>query len=588
VKGKSIGYRGIGFKSVVGFSKEVHIISGDLEVTFSREKTKIEIPQSTRVPLIRIPHYLSIEDKNLYQSTFDDLILNGYSTIFLFTGVTENEIELEFESLDSTSLLFLRNILETEFCTSKTIKTVIQKKEISNAEVRLIIQSNSGNSEWLLLKDIESTIAFAINDNKIQKLEESNSLVYAFLPTEDNCGLGVLFNGGFSTDPSRRHLIFNDETLDAIKSCSNQILKIIESKLKSKNSLNIEIVNSLLPFSDPRMLQFKKTSFEKYLLENLKNNSSFFYKELKISPSWLNDKDYNGLTEYRGDNVIEAGYLALDGFKSFVKYLGATEDTFTTLQKNFNNVKVTTLGCAQFTIQIVKSIISSNGDFVESNLDLKIFKSDNKRVSFNDIKNEDVRVDESFLTLLIENGLTEFDIKSVFKKYVSKDYSETLFKNNQPKSFELKSESNPKSVLDWLNNSQQNTNNPIMEGLKRWRCAEEQTLDVLNLNGFKLIDVSKQNIGYDLEGFDPNGKEIQIEVKSVNLPGQKFKLTNNEIAVAQEKQNSFFIAIVRQADTFFEIALISDPVNNLVLNRQCVQWIWECSEYEYKPIKFRI
>jgi len=130
--------------------------------------------------------------------------------------------------------------------------------------------------------------------------------------------------------------------------------------------------------------------------------------------------------------------------------------------------------------------------------------------------------------------------------------------------------------------------NPINESIKRWRCAEEQTLDLLNQNGFKLEDVSKQNIGYDLEGFDPNGKEIQIEVKSITLPGQKFKLTNNEIAVAQEKQDSFYIAVVRQVETFFEIALISDPVNNLVLNRQCVQWIWECSDYEYKPIKFRI
>ena len=65
-------------------------------------------------------------------------------------------------------------------------------------------------------------------------------------------------------------------------------------------------------------------------------------------------------------------------------------------------------------------------------------------------------------------------------------------------------------------------------------------------------------------------------------------MTNNEIAVAQEKQKSFFVAIVRQYENIFEIALIPDPVNNLVLNRQCVQWIWECEDYEYKPMKFEI
>jgi len=122
--------------------------------------------------------------------------------------------------------------------------------------------------------------------------------------------------------------------------------------------------------------------------------------------------------------------------------------------------------------------------------------------------------------------------------------------------------------------------------VKRWRSAEEQTLEILNLNGFKLEDVSKQNIGYDLSGFDPFDNVIQIEVKSITYPGQKFRLTNNEIAVAQIKQSSYYVAIVRQTDEYLEIALISDPVNNLSLNRQCVQWIWECESYDFKPLKF--
>src|ERR1035437_3989113 len=51
-RGASIGYRGIGFKSVVGFAEVVHVLSGELEATFSRERTAREIPQATRVPLI--------------------------------------------------------------------------------------------------------------------------------------------------------------------------------------------------------------------------------------------------------------------------------------------------------------------------------------------------------------------------------------------------------------------------------------------------------------------------------------------------------------------------------------------------------
>jgi hypothetical protein len=73
------------------------------------------------------------------------------------------------------------------------------------------------------------------------------------------------------------------------------------------------------------------------------------------------------------------------------------------------------------------------------------------------------------------------------------------------------------------------------------------------------------------------------------LPSQqKFLKTRNEVAVAQEKKETYYIAVVRQLDNFIEIALISDPVKNLVLNRQCVQWIWECSNYDYNSNKFEM
>ena len=56
MRGNSIGYRGIGFKSVVSIVKEVHIASGSLAVTYSKDLTRNLIPDITRVPLIRIPH----------------------------------------------------------------------------------------------------------------------------------------------------------------------------------------------------------------------------------------------------------------------------------------------------------------------------------------------------------------------------------------------------------------------------------------------------------------------------------------------------------------------------------------------------
>ena len=55
-KNNTIGYRGIGFKSVVNYSNIVHLYSGDIKATFSKMLTQKEIPEAENVPLIRIPH----------------------------------------------------------------------------------------------------------------------------------------------------------------------------------------------------------------------------------------------------------------------------------------------------------------------------------------------------------------------------------------------------------------------------------------------------------------------------------------------------------------------------------------------------
>lgn len=93
LRSETIGYRGIGFKSVVGFSTEIHILSGNLELTFSKKRTQDEIPQASRVPLIRIPHILNDADRELINPIQNILKSEGYTTIFVFTGVTANEIE---------------------------------------------------------------------------------------------------------------------------------------------------------------------------------------------------------------------------------------------------------------------------------------------------------------------------------------------------------------------------------------------------------------------------------------------------------------------------------------------------------------
>ena len=144
------------------------------------------------------------------------------------------------------------------------------------------------------------------------------------------------------------------------------------------------------------------------------------------------------------------------------------------------------------------------------------------------------------------------------------------------------------SIRDWFKASSSSSSVPTSSSVQKWRSAEENTLAALNENGFNLSDVSMQNVGYDLSGIDPNGNKIYIEVKSIDYAGQKFRMTNNEFAAAQYNQDNYYIAIVHQTKEALEISLVKNPIRNLNMNRQCVQWVWECSGYEYNPMKFEL
>lgn len=585
-RGENIGYRGIGFKSVVGFAKEIHIISGDLEITFSKERTQCEIPNATRVPLIRIPHKLIEKDKSAITINVEQLLREGFSTVFVFTGVTALEIESEYESFDYKSLLFLKNIVATDILISSNTSTRIEKEIVSESKIKLRIKNNEELTEWLVSNYNNTAIAFKLEDNLASKISQSDAFVYSFLPTEDTTGLGIIVNGDFSTDPSRKHLIYDNETNGTIKNIANQIVAEIKKNLTIISTQSVGLVKALIPYSDPRMIAFKKASFEKLLLEQIKNSDPSFFENILLPPNWINSKDYNIIVNSNNHLIIDTKFIDIEGFVPLLKFLGAKEASFESIKNTINDSEISTLGCVQLFKYIFTALLSnSNDNFILSVSDLKIVMFNKQRFSFKELLSQNLPIEDTFISLLTENGLTESDIKQGFKKLIP-NYNANLFFDKKNDDFIIEETNNVNMpTKDWYS-SNQITSDKIKYAIKKWRTAEEITLEILNLNGFKLHDVSKQNIGYDLDGYDPNGKEIYIEVKSITLPGQKFKLTNNEIGVAQESPEKFYVAVVRQTDDFFEIAMISDPIKNLNLNRQCVQWIWECSEYEYNPRRF--
>lgn len=586
-RGSAIGYRGIGFKSVVSFAKEVHLISGEYEITFSKELTKEIIKDAKKVPLIRIPHKLQTNISKELNSEIFKVKSEGYNTIFIFSGVTANQIDEEYTSFAYTTLMFLNNIRIINIDLSKDVYASIHVKEQTEGKREIRIVTNETITDWLVCYNENCSIAFSVKDGKIERLSKNNAIIHAFLPTEDSCGFGFVINGDFSTDPSRRHLIFDDTTESVILEIGKLYLDILYEALTEGDD---ELLRAMMPHFEINLAQMMKQSFEKSFVNQLKTICGSRFSKLRLSPSWLNSADFYKLKTTSNQPAISSKCAEITGLDSLLKYLGCKTDSIETIISLINSTNISLNGYAQIAVSGMKLVLMNHK--LNSLTTSSLFVSQNQLYSLCEINDNGKKIDESYIQLMMDNGISFIDIGLCLKKLGISNLYDRQFSERKPTINPNPSIKGDKSqsvkVKDWFNNIANTQTVRTSSRVQRWRSAEENALYVLNENEFNLKDVSKHNVGYDLEGTDPNGREIFIEVKSIDYPGQKIRMTNNEFAAAQYNQDKYYLAIVLQTNDELDISLIKNPIKTLNMNRQCVQWVWECSDYEFNPMKFKI
>ena len=597
VRGTTIGYRGIGFKSVVSFAKEVHLISGDFEITFSKELSKRIVPQANKVPLIRIPHELDKSIRIELAGEIKEIQDEGLNTIFIFSGVLANQIDEEYTSFANTTLLFLNSIQVIKIHLSKKVTANIAVIEENEKGRILRVSTTDAITNWFVCSNSTCSIAFSMNKDKVERLPKSEAIIHAFLPTEDSCGLGVVVNGDFSTDPSRRHLIMDETTINVISNLARLYASLLKYALANKDR---NMVDALMPYFDLKLIQLMKQSFEREFAKRVKDAFGKGLSNIRLAPSWLNAEDFAKAMEASNLSFVAPECSDVIGLNDLLKYLGNKPEDVDSLLKKVSKVEISVLGYAQIMAAGIKGALMNHR--FSSLTTTPLIISNGRLCSLKEINDDEEEIDESYVQLLLDSGVSENDISQFLKKMGLSKINEVQFSDDDDDDYTFNDEDdedednygnkesyNPTSVSQWFNDADSSSKQVVNnDGIQKWRSAEENTLAVLNANGFRLKDVSKQNLGFDLEGSDPNGKNIYIEVKSIDYVGQKFRMTNNEFAAAQYKPGNYYLALVYQNKDSFEISLIKDPVNRLNLTRQVVQWVWECSDYEYKPMKFRL
>lgn len=571
----SIGFRGIGFKSVVGFAKRVHIFSGQLEATFCRELTSKIIPQASSVPLIRIPHPIDQEAQSALAEEIQYIFQEGYNTIFAFSDLVADFVEHEFESLAPSSLLFLRNVKEVTLESQTPRKYIAVRNVIDKRTSSVELSSHNLKQNWIVFNHEDISITVQKENDKFIYLPSTEAVVHAFLPTAEETGFGFKINGNISTDPSRLRVIQDKNTLNTIAKIADLYISLLKECFNPDNVFSTQnLIEVLLPSFDPRMIKFQKQSFQKQFMEAIRISASGKFNNFYRRPHWLNSSDSEKLTGNAKLQIPPRDVGEVEGVDTLLKFFEVPEVSLDMLSSQLKTDHLTTQGAAEIVSHITKQTSTKKISPNSIDKDWKIWTVDNTNVSLSKIVKEQSTLDTDFIDIVTE----KVGLSSELPRLVN-----AVTDNNAAKVIVPPKNKVETTVVEITNEDIPEPMPSKSVSLVKWRSAEQQVLEILNAEQWSAKDVSRQNIGYDIEAQNPAGETICVEVKSLKYKGQHFSLTSNEEATAREKGKAYVLALVIQKKDQLHVMFIENPLKVIQLERQCRQWVWLCSSYEFVP-----
>ena len=601
-RGQTIGYRGIGFKSVVGVATDVHLLSRELRATFSRDLTRSCLGCHTPTPLVRIPHPLALDDTESVWEIVRELEQTGYTTIFVLGGLDVDRVQDEFDQFDADYLLFLRHIREAVLNGTNTRSYCCERTHLDVNTRKVSITGPDRRSAWRIQHIGQCDIAFSLADNTPVPLNAAAAITHAFLPTLESTGFGIRINADFSTDPSRTRIIFDDATLSCIDDAAQAIAdKISEATLSSDG--DTAILSCLTPTADLATLALQKRSFRTELISRVKKRLDHLKEQITLAPNWLNVPDAQNMASALKQSILVPASSQREAQTNFMRYLGVKTLSTESVIKAAEIVPISPMGCAEVVTQCVRNV--ATGISVRQLIEKPLWKGAGSEApsSLRNLINTQTSLDKKIVECINAAGVTSTELGRMLKSagleakgiaIVLPDAELTTPETEAITAVEHSAAPKhienplPQQPFDPLlpNTASQIGNTPAAiitsRSLPAWRGAEQYVAIMLGEHGYEVEDRSRQNLGYDL-CVEKGGRKYYIEVKLLDYAGQPFIITTNEETVARECGESYIIALtLRSSDDGVHVQFIHDPTRALKFVRQCRQWVWECSDYLFK------
>ncbi len=584
-RGVTIGYRGVGFKSVAYLTNDIVIYSNNVYFTFSKKVCSEALGiEFDKVPTIRVPFVLDKADvEDEINDIVSSLLQEGFTTVFAFRDSKLNKIIEEISEISNGYFIFLRNIQFVEFNINNLMKNFKVQRVFTSSNAVVKIESSTFD-EWLLVNPKHSeptSIAFKLGKNKIIPCEENEAVFHCFLPTLDKTGYPFKINSDFSTDPSRKHLSYDEITENAIKKSAKILFDVLENALNNTNDKFDGIFDILLSkscFSKFAIIfneYFKQLVIGKEWIK-LNGGTKIKVKMYKIFPDWIEESEkkvLRNLSTYIGEKSIENEVY--DKYPQIDKFL-----------QDFSNEKFETK------------------DFIEVLKDEAFVKKANLltigKILGNSIKSarskemiSGVKYPMKDCYIINRSGVVKLEELEKGKSVeLPKEMKETINQIVSASDLQWFCNEHNQDVKGWELNKTKFEVSQFFEtvslskkpAVSKWRSAEQQCVEVEEIFGNTATDVSKQNLGYDVYSKKPDGGIRYVEVKALTKLGDSFTMTNNEYTAAHQYGINYYLCLIIQDNDQLKLIYIHNPINALKMEKRVRQWEWLCEAYSGEQV----
>lgn len=328
--GTYIGNKGTGFRSILGWTDEIYIHSGDLHVKFSEGYSQsivdnllgegIEDKKYEAATLV-FPEWIDQDDQESQYTT--DIIIKTKADDSIAV-----DIETQLKSIDQNILLFL-NKMDTLIIEMPEYHAKYSKHD----DAGKVILSRCVNGEyteatWQLFKKTGVTYDADAKKDKpyfiilahrdIVPLSEDEQKLYSFFKTDVKFPYQFLLHATFLLNQDRNHLIKGSDANEDMMQTAAELMVEAAIKLAKKRVANYDIIKLLVEDEFYRSSDLDGYDFKGYLLTVAKTKP--------IYPN-VNGKYVSNGDELVNDQYGMSKYLSGDKFWDLLKYADSDAET---------------------------------------------------------------------------------------------------------------------------------------------------------------------------------------------------------------------------------------------------------------------